>query len=468
MKKISELPDRLLKALRRPSSKGTKPQPPDNLEQHGLGGVRVSRASIPITVTPAKGTRDRSPRPLTMERILRLSNRVAKSLGRLSSKGGTSPPPSNQPQHAIRDESQPRTATSNAVTVSVTTQPAPNTAPRRRQRRITNPPPLLTQPDDVLYLIREHLTISGANCLSLICKRFYAVLNPDLCGADLGESRESFLRLLELDAPDRLVYCHFCSRVHHLPLSNELSCAFGTASGVGGGGRSWSYRIDWPLVRAVTNRHFLARPGFGGSGRPAEESPFRLVPGRHWTCHWPSWQTFQHARIIGGELYLRSIHRLYPRPDPGPRPPDVNSAPADERDICEHIVSGSVEYYKPAYRSRALKTRMYKSKSGRVRRGESWITDKKSPVPVQKRIGSCEICYTDYSRGILKDEEKGGWVVFVATFQRVGSGRRPDELPWVCGNNLDCVTEMPTRRGLGDKYISVREMWILDEFKDDL
>ena len=51
-------------------------------------------------------------------------------------------------------------------------------------------------------------------------------------------------------------------------------------------------------------------------------------------------------------VHLRSIHRLYPRPDPGPRPPDVNSAPADERDICEHIVSGSVEYYKLVYRSR--------------------------------------------------------------------------------------------------------------------
>ena len=522
MEKTSQLPKRLARVLRRPSPVDEEKQIPVKLELNGLGGVKVCPAPIPRAVTPVKDATKTSPRPsivvkisrlsssvtkspgrfssdeenqesiklkprgpggvragtsspnavtpakhapethlnrLTVGRMSRLSHRVAKTLRRVSSKGSKPPPSSDQAQRDLSGEGKLR-----RVTFAEGTNFAPKGRPLRRRRRVVRPPPLLTLPDNVLYIIRNRLSIPGPNFLSLVCKRFYAVLNPDLRGLSLGQHREPFLKRLEIDAHENIVYCSFCSRVHHLPLSPEPRCAFGMARGVECGGRSWSYHIDWPLVRSVTNWHFLAHDS---ACRPSEKGPFRLPLGRHWTKAWPAWQTFRHARIISGELYLRNFYRLLPCANQRERPLDIDSAPADERDVCEHLVSGNVEYYKTQYRSRARESRLYKSESGLTCLGESWITDEKAPCPVQKRRGSCEICYTDYSRVIMEDDDEGSWAVYVCTFQRLGSGRLANELPWVCGSSLECGSRVPTRRMTGDRYNSIRDTWMLDEDQND-
>lgn len=458
VRKISRLSNSVTKSLGR-SSSDEKKQVSAKLEPRGPGSVRVLTSSPSNAVTPAKHALEAPLDRLAVGRISRLPSRVGKHLRRLSSKGSKSPPSSGQAPRDLSGEGKSR-----RVTFAEGTNFARKGRPVPRRRRVVRPPLLLTLPDNVLYIIRNRLSLSGANFLSLVCKRFYAVLNPDLRGLDLGKHRESFLKRLENDAPHKIVYCSFCSRVHPIPISTEPRCAFGATRAAGCGGRSWSYHIDWPFVRAITNCHFLIR---GGARRPSELGPFRLHLHRHWTGAWPGWQTFRHGRIIGGELYLRNFHRLIPRQNQGGRPADINSAPADERDVCEHLVSGSVEYYKTQYLSRARESRRYKSESGQSCLGESWITEEKAPCPVQKRRGSCEICYTDYSRVTMEDNDKGAWAVYVCTFQRLGSGRVANELPWVCGSSLECSSKVPTRRMAGDRYNSIRDTWMRDEDQDD-
>lgn len=456
--KISRLSHSVTKSLGR-SSSDEKKQVSAKLEPRGTSGVRVGTSSPSNAVTPAKHAPKAPLNRLTVGRISRLSSRVAKRLWRFSSKGSKSPPSSGHARRNLSGDGKSR-----RVTFAEGTNFARKDRPVPRRRRVVRPPPLLTLPDNVLYIMRNCLPISGANSLSLVCKRFYVVLNPDLRGLNLGKHRERFLKRLEKDAPHKIVYCSFCSRVHTLPFSTEPRCAFGATKAAGCGGRSWSYHIDWPFVRAITNCHFLVR---GGARRPSELGPFRLHLHRHWTGAWPGWQTFRHGRIIGGELYLRNFHRLLPRQNQGARPADIDSAPADERDVCEHLVSGSVEYYKTQYLSRARESRRYKSESGQSCIGESWITDEKAPCPVQKRRGSCEICYTDYSRVTMEDNDKGAWAVYVCTFQRLGSGRVANELPWVCGSSLECGSKVPTRRMAGDRYNSIRDAWMRDEDQDE-
>ena len=278
-------------------------------DKHGLGGKEVDTASASKATITVKSKPETSRGPLAVRRISLLANRVAKSLRRSFSKELKSPSPNNLAQHTLSGKSKPR-----KVTSAETPHPARNGPPRRWKRRVVRPPLLLTVPDNVLYLIRNQLSLRGANFLSLVCKRFYAVINPDRRGTDLGRYRASFLRRLEGDAPEKVVYRAFCNMLHNLPLFPELGCALGKVRGADAGARSWCYHIDWPLVRSVTNRHFFAHPK---RKWPFEKAPFRLPPERHWTKAWPAWKTFRHARVINAELYVRNVHCLRSRPNQG-------------------------------------------------------------------------------------------------------------------------------------------------------
>lgn len=305
---------------------------------------------------------------------------------------------------------------------------------------------LLNLPNEILHLIGDALDPASGVCLSLTCKKLSWLLSK-LQSADLGGSRKEFLLLLEKDEGDRFVYCCFCNGIHYFPLPKNLICANTfTTSPRSGRGYSRGYGISFPEVRALMNHHLSG----GRSGLPLSHADLKADVG---TPEWgpyktePHWERDRSARVIDGELYLRVTHTLSQR---GQRyKSSQRYLPLDDEklelaarrgyNICLHVYTGGHRRSsRHAHRITSLDQ-----------------APEPHPEPFVRcwdRVGSCDACYTDYD---LTIENKGGWVVTIRAYHKVGAGREPTEAPWACGapEKLYAVYGAHSPLGRADEYL---------------
>lgn len=326
---------------------------------------------------------------------------------------------------------------------------------------------LLNMPNEILLLIGDALDLKCGICFSLTCKKLHwLVTRPQ--GADLGESRGNFLRLLEKDEGDRFVYCCFCNGMHYFPLRQNLICSGADSKNLQSGpAYSRSYDITFTQVRGIMNRHF-----YGGElGLPLSHADLNAVAGTPETEPYhsmrPEWSRDRSARIIDGELYLCVTHTLSQkiRNDYGNWSDKKMREKVDEGfNVCVHVYACG------------------ERRTGRLARRITSLDKALGPtpepfVPCSGTVGSCDACFTDYDLTIEKSTRSTRWVVTVRGYHRVGAGRDTTDLAWTCGgpNRLlegyggrsfsgeyKSDKKRPTRKDVGVPRGDVRRTWMQD------
>ncbi|KAK0732191.1 hypothetical protein B0H67DRAFT_566874 [Lasiosphaeris hirsuta] len=285
-------------------------------------------------------------------------------------------------------------------------------------------------PAEILYMIMDHyLPLESIVALALTCRAFYSGYFPSPANQPLRNSyeAETLLCWFQQDRAQQLeratpggIFCYDCNRVESL--SHRNPCLLPPLDGRMGRAileYQSPYFISYTRARLVMDRHF------DKSAHGLALQDLETTHSYESVAHGVTITGSRRASIINDKLYLHGntvVHRNHTG--------------------SESSVRAFIDHHAGSLVCRHLNTPITKRKHKTNRDGidctrsvAELAADRDTGAPFRRGRGrggihSCDICHTDYRANVDWDQSRGGWVITIDRWLRLGRCRSPLDPEW--------------------------------------